>query len=126
MKIIIFIVIITGLIILVNEIKKLNSIIESKYKIQITNLRSIFVVSISAVMFYVAFFSRNDSSIDNTIVLIVVAFSMFLYILCENMKNTNILYGLWITAYQLVVGILILVFILIVLKVLFPDKKRND
>jgi len=124
MEIAIFIVIITGLIILVNEIKNLNSIIESKYKIQINNLRSIFVVSICAVMFCQAFFFRNDWSIDNTIVLIVVTFSMFIYILCENMKNTNILYGLWITAYQLVVGMLILIFVLIVLKVLFPEKKR--
>lgn len=125
MQVLVFIMIVIVFILILQGIKKLNANIESDYKIDVNDMKSIIVLFISVLIAFMAHAMRKEWSTDNILILTIIAIGIFVFRLYKNIKRTNVLYGIWITFYQIIVGILIVAFIILILKALFPDEETN-
>lgn len=125
MQVLVFIMIVIVSILILQGIKKLNASIESEYKIDVNDMKSIIVLFISVLIAFIAHAMRKEWSTNNILILTIIAIGIFVFILYKNIKRTNVLYGIWITFYQIIVGILIMAVIILILKALFPDEKTN-
>lgn len=105
-------------------IMKINTLIRIKYSISIYDIKKMSALLFCGWIIVEACFNITEWGLDNSVVIVVITGIIILYILYRNIKESNLLAGVWITLYQLIISVFIVTIIMLLISI-FSKEKEN-